>query len=153
MAWKEEIKKKVNNYVKKLSKSCRKNVKKLLKVVKKLSKVVTKSCHKKLSKSLKSENKFENRRRKIREATEESTRNGLMMMMNRGIRRLDATSSHLVISLSSSIRSFLLDATSIFQNQTVFLVPFFVPFSSLANFRLKFLDNLFSDFKLFDNFL
>jgi hypothetical protein len=40
--------------------------------------------------------RIENRRRKIREATEESTSFGLMMMMNRGIRRLDATSSHLV---------------------------------------------------------
>jgi hypothetical protein len=55
---------------------------------------------------------------------------------------LDATSSHLVYRC----RAFI-----IIIRRTI-LRLFFVPFSSLANFRFKFVDNFFSDFKLFYNF-
>jgi hypothetical protein len=68
-----------------------------------------------------------------------------------------------VDSSSSILPSFLESfGVSRFSNLSSFLESFvvsrifrlfFIPFSSLANFRFLFLDNLFSDFILFDNFL
>jgi hypothetical protein len=101
-----------------MSKSCQKVVKKLSKSRQKLSKVVkklSKSCHKKLSPSSK-HGKFERRSdqesnfpnpqnsktRKLEWSCqkEETTKNGMkneeLDMKKLGIRRLDATSSHLV---------------------------------------------------------
>jgi hypothetical protein len=55
------------------------------------------------------EERYEKRRKNRRE-TEESTRNGLMI--NRGIRRLDATSSHLV-KISASWNSEILQSVRV----------------------------------------
>jgi hypothetical protein len=99
----QKVVKKLSKVVKNLSKSCQKVVKKLSKIVKRCQKVVkqlSKSCQKVVTKvvtighTLKPKTpktgKFEKR------IDQESTRNGLMMK-KRGIRRLDATSSHLGI--------------------------------------------------------
>jgi hypothetical protein len=103
----QKVVKKLSKVVKKLSKSCQKVVKKLSQKIKignsrRITNIGKTIGHKDTRSDGRIDEEWKNRRR-----MEESTRNGLMMM-NRGIRRLDATSSHLVKRVFSILLFFLL---------------------------------------------
>jgi hypothetical protein len=104
--------KRCQKVVKKLLKSCQKVVKMLSKNCQKLPKScrivvkkLSKSCHKKLSPSelkpkTRKTGKLEKRKKK-EETTKNGRKNEEWLMKKLGIRRLDATSSHLVTNWDS----------------------------------------------------